>query len=124
MIARTSATTLGLALVLSLMSSCKMGNADSPYRHREPGVKRIEETTSAGGLFALEPADAPHIECPHCGASNRLGRTTCRKCERRLSTLPVQEPCVDCQGKGKMSDGTTCPTCEGRGWMKKAEPRE
>lgn len=106
------------------VSGCAIDRGTSPYRHHDQSYTRIEDYEAPAGVFSLTPAVPNKVVCPHCEAVNRLGETHCKACGKRLSLAPVWVPCTECGKKGKLENGSECPACNGRGFIKQPEPGE
>jgi DNA-directed RNA polymerase subunit RPC12/RpoP len=113
---------MGPSAPVILLAGCAIDRGTSPYRHLDPSYTRLEDLESPGGVFSLTPVSPNRILCPHCEAVNQLGETRCRACGKRLSLAPQWVPCATCSQKGKLENGSECPACGGRGFVKVEEP--
>jgi hypothetical protein len=106
--------------VAAAASSCTLEPGTVPYR-REIPTSRIEDYSAPGSIVTLGPAEKNIINCPHCGARNKLGETNCETCDRRLTRRPQWKPCPRCAGKYE-EDQPLCEVCGGRGWIRELPP--
>ena len=115
----------GGLLVAFLLAGCAIEGGASPYRRDTSGVyKRIEEYKAPDGGIILRRAKTNRIQCPHCGASNILGRSECTAGGKRLSLRRLMLPCAECGGGGKTQEDASCLSCQGTGWVEAREDEE